>query len=101
MSIRVSDKHGVNPSIPSCFYCNEQKSEIVLWNSSRTHVKWGRFASGKRPGEVGDMVKLQNLLTVVKREGPDLPGIDYVDVRWNNPYVMRRSNLARARSTSY
>jgi hypothetical protein len=28
--IRLSDKHGVNPSISVCFYCNKDKNEIVL-----------------------------------------------------------------------
>ena len=79
---------------------DRKKSEVVIWNSNRTRIKWGRFASNKRPGEVDDLVKLQNLLTVVKREGPDLANVDYVDVRWDNPYVMRRSDVAKVQSTA-
>ena len=30
-SIRLSPKHGINPSIPKCFYCQEDKSEIVFF----------------------------------------------------------------------
>ena len=30
MSIRLSPKHGVNPVIPKCFYCNEDKNEVIL-----------------------------------------------------------------------
>lgn len=30
MSIRVSQKHGVNPTIPLCFWCGEPKNEIAL-----------------------------------------------------------------------
>lgn len=30
MGIRVSDEHGVNPSIPLCFYCGDAKNEVVL-----------------------------------------------------------------------
>ena len=30
MSIRLSKKHGVNPTIPICFFCKEHKNEIVL-----------------------------------------------------------------------
>lgn len=29
-SIRVRQKHGVNPSIPVCFWCGKEKNEIVL-----------------------------------------------------------------------
>ena len=28
--LRLSPKHGVNPAIPLCFFCNEPKSEIIL-----------------------------------------------------------------------
>lgn len=28
--IRVSQKHGVNPTIPICFFCSKEKNEIVL-----------------------------------------------------------------------
>lgn len=30
-SIKLSPKHGVNPSIPTCFWCGETKNEIVLF----------------------------------------------------------------------
>jgi hypothetical protein len=30
MSIRISEKHGVNPTIPICFYCGNDKNQIVL-----------------------------------------------------------------------
>jgi len=29
-SIRLSKKHGVNPTIPICFFCNKPKNEIIL-----------------------------------------------------------------------
>lgn len=29
-SVTLSPKHGVNPCIPVCFYCGEQKNEIAL-----------------------------------------------------------------------
>jgi hypothetical protein len=28
--IRLHEKHGVNPTIPLCFWCGEEKNEIVL-----------------------------------------------------------------------
>lgn len=30
MSIQLSEKHGVNPAIPKCFFCGEDKNEIIL-----------------------------------------------------------------------
>ncbi len=30
MNIRLSEKHGVNPAIPKCFFCGEDKNEILL-----------------------------------------------------------------------
>ena len=30
MSIRISKKHGLNPTIPKCFYCGADKNEIAL-----------------------------------------------------------------------
>ena len=30
MSIRISEKHGVNPSISVCFFCGGDKNEIIL-----------------------------------------------------------------------
>jgi len=29
-SIRLSPKHGLNPAIPLCFFCNEPKNEILI-----------------------------------------------------------------------
>lgn len=29
-SIKLSSKHGVNPTIPVCFFCGEEKNEIAL-----------------------------------------------------------------------
>lgn len=30
-SIRLSEKHGVNPGIPKCFWCGGNKNEIILF----------------------------------------------------------------------
>lgn len=29
-SIRLSPKHGVNPAVPKCFYCQEDKNQVIL-----------------------------------------------------------------------
>ena len=38
MSIRLSEKHGVNPSMEICFFCNEAKG-IVLFGKLRNDVE--------------------------------------------------------------
>lgn len=30
MSIKLSEKYGVNPTIPVCFFCGEEKNEVAL-----------------------------------------------------------------------
>ena len=30
-SIAISPNHGLNPSIPSCFFCGKPKNELVLF----------------------------------------------------------------------
>ena len=39
MSIRLSPKHGVNPAIPKCFYCNEDKNELILTGRIKDDVE--------------------------------------------------------------
>jgi len=72
-----------------------RRCEIVLINKNGTQIKWGRFSAERRPGEVPNPVKLQNLLTAVKRRGKDLAGLEYVDVRWDDPYEKRRELAGR------
>lgn len=38
MSIRLSEKHGVNPSVEICFFCNEAKG-IVLFGKLKKDIK--------------------------------------------------------------
>lgn len=37
--IRISEKHGVNPMIPKCFWCGESKNEIVLLGKLKDDAK--------------------------------------------------------------
>jgi len=34
MSIRLHKEHGVNPTIPQCFICGEDKNELVLFGAA-------------------------------------------------------------------
>lgn len=38
-SIRLSPKHGVNPTIPVCAWCGKQKNEIVLLGKIETNKR--------------------------------------------------------------
>lgn len=33
-SVRLSNKHGLNPTIPVCFFCGQPKNEVALLGSS-------------------------------------------------------------------
>jgi hypothetical protein len=33
-SIRLHPKYGINPTIPTCFFCGEQKNEIILMGAA-------------------------------------------------------------------
>lgn len=37
--IRISEKHGVNPTIPVCFWCGKEKNEIVLLGKLKGDVE--------------------------------------------------------------
>lgn len=39
MNIRISEKHGVNPTIPICFWCGKQKNEIALLGKLKGDVE--------------------------------------------------------------
>ena len=39
MSIRLSKKHGLNPTIPICFFCKEHKNEIALMGALKGDIE--------------------------------------------------------------
>ena len=38
-SIRISEKHGVNPAMTQCFWCGELKNELVLFGRVKNDLK--------------------------------------------------------------
>lgn len=46
-SIEISPKYGVNPVIPLCFFCGEQKNEIALMGRIRNGQRGGDFEAPK------------------------------------------------------
>jgi hypothetical protein len=43
-NIRVSPQHGVNPAIPLCFFCNQEKNEVILAGHMKGDVEAPRNA---------------------------------------------------------
>ena len=43
-SIRLSPKHGLNPTLPICFFCGEEKGEIALMGYMNPDKKRGKYA---------------------------------------------------------
>ena len=43
-SIRLSEKYGVNPTIPICYLCGEEKNEIVLFGRRPNDVEAPKHA---------------------------------------------------------
>ena len=39
MDIRFSKKHGLNPTIPRCFFCGESKNEIALLGALKDDIE--------------------------------------------------------------
>lgn len=37
--IKLSEKHGVNPTIPVCFYCGKDKNEVILAGKMKDDVE--------------------------------------------------------------
>lgn len=42
--VRLSEKHGVNPCIEVCFFCNEEKNSIILFGMLKGDVEAPRKA---------------------------------------------------------
>ena len=86
--IRVSERYGVNPAIPLCFFCNEPKNELILtgrlpgdaeapqnkvWDKRPCdkcagYMKLGIILISVRNGESGDNPYRTGRFCVIKEE---------------------------------
>jgi len=41
--IRISPKHGLNPTIPVCFHCGQQKNEIALLGKLKNDAEASKY----------------------------------------------------------
>jgi len=44
MGVKISDKHGVNPSVSQCFYCMGDKNEVILFGKLKGDAEAPRKA---------------------------------------------------------
>ena len=87
MSLRLHPKHGVNPTIPRCYLCGENKNEVVLLGNAykdqapmnmcldkspcdkcRDYMRQGIILIGVRDGEQGDNPYRTGNFCVLKEE---------------------------------
>ena len=79
MTIRLSYQHGVNPTIPKCFYCLDDKNEVLLLGRLPNDERAPRgMCFDQEPcDKCKDWMEKGVLLISVKNGEPDDP---------NNPY---------------
>ena len=53
-SIRLSPKHGLNPTIPVCFFCGQEKNELVLLGKMPAKKHTANTAWGTKSTVVDD-----------------------------------------------
>ncbi len=95
MSIRLSEKHGVNPAVPRCYFCGDHKNEIVLFgklkgdveapsnpvmdmepcDTCKGYMEQGIIVISVRDGETGDNPYRTGGWAVLKEEALDRMGI--------------------------
>lgn len=101
-SRRLSRRHGLNPCVPRCFYCNEDKNEILLFGKMQ---RTARDRDPKAPhGMVVDRKPCEKCQKLMEQ------GVILVSVRdeeqSNNPYrtggwvVMKDDAIARILNTT-
>ena len=75
--IRISEKHGVNPAIPKCFFCGEDKNMIILAGRLKGDVEAPRNAVwDKEPCDKCKEWMAMGVMFVSVKDGSDQ----------NNPY---------------
>lgn len=86
-SIRISTKHGVNPAIPHCYYCNKPKNEIILAGALPGDAEAPRGAVwDKRPCDECAALMSQGVMLISVRDGEE---------RSNNPHRTGRVCVVR------
>jgi hypothetical protein len=70
MSIRLSEKHGVNPAIPKCYFCGEDKNEVILAGKMRGDVEAPRgVAWDMNPCDKCEDMMQQGIMVLSIRDG--------------------------------
>ena len=70
--IRLSPKHGVNPAVPVCFFCGQDKNEVILAGRLRDDAEAPRKAVwDKQPCDTCAEYMRQGVILISVREGSD------------------------------
>lgn len=79
MNIRLSKEHGLNPTVPLCFYCQQPKNEIILMGANGGREAPKNAVFDKVPcGTCKDYMR-QGVILISVRDGEESKAKD-------NPY---------------
>lgn len=71
-SIRLHKEHGVNPTIPTCFFCGKPKNEIALLGSAYKGEAPMNMCLDKEPcDECRQYMEMGVILVSVRDDGPN------------------------------
>ena len=87
MSLRLHREHGVNPTIPTCYFCGKEKNEVVLLGAAykeqapmhmvinkepcdecKKYMEMGVLLISVRDGEHGENPYRTGKISVIKEE---------------------------------
>ena len=70
---------------------NPKESEIVIWTQTNVPIQWGRAPDTDKFGELSVAEKINNLKFVLE-VCPELKGLNYVKIQFNQPYIALQEN---------
>lgn len=97
-SIRISQKHGVNPTIPICFWCGKEKNEIALLGKLPGDAEAPRstwLIGDYEPCEACKKLREQGIDLV---EATDHPTIHEKQPPWHGAYPTGRHMILKERA---
>lgn len=94
-SIKISQKHGVNPTIPICFWCRKEKNEIALLGKLPGDAEAPRSAWLMGDYEPCDACKKLREQGIDLMEATDFPTINPRQPAWHGAYPTGRHMILR------
>lgn len=76
-NIRLSEKHGLNPSIPVCYYCGEAKNEVALLGRLPGDEEAPRYCClDKQPCDKCQELLEKGVMFIKVRDGAEGPNLE-------------------------